>query len=91
MVAAGYDSCSNLLRNSESVMDKSESIIESDNLPYPDDDDDTIDPDIASKDQQPLSPGRAVRLEQEKYGETSLDANRDDQLDEHHADVDDIV
>jgi hypothetical protein len=60
-------------------------------LPYPDKDDDVIAPDVAPRDDQPIDPAEAVRREQEKYGESSADENRDDQWDEHHADVDDIV
>jgi hypothetical protein len=60
-------------------------------LPYPDNDDDVIAPDVAPRDDQPIDPAEAVRREQEKYGESSADENRGDQWDEHHADVDDIV
>jgi hypothetical protein len=63
----------------------------SDRFPYPDDDDDTIAPDVAPRDQQPIPAAEAVRLELEKYAESSLDENRDDQLDIHRADIDDIV
>ena len=59
--------------------------------PYPSDGDETIAPDIARRGQEPLMPADAVRRERDKYGESSLDENRDDQLDEHHADLDDIV
>lgn len=59
--------------------------------PYPTDGDETIPPDIAQQNEEPLTPGEAVRREKDKYGESSLDENRDDQLDEHHADIDDIV
>jgi hypothetical protein len=62
--------------------------IDSDRLPYPDTDDDTIAPDVAPRGKEPLSPAEAVRLEEEKYAESSLDENRDDQLDAHHADAD---
>jgi len=62
-----------------------------DKLPYPDDDDDVIAPDIAPIGQQPIDPAQAVRLEREKYGESSLDENRDDQADAHHGQPDDIV
>ena len=62
-----------------------------DRLPYSDDDDDVISPDIAPKDRQPIDPAESVRLEREKYADSSMDENRDDQFDEHHADVDDIV
>jgi hypothetical protein len=60
-------------------------------LPYPDNDDDVIAPDVAPREDQPIDPAEAVRREQEKYGESSADENRDDQWDEHHADADDIV
>lgn len=62
--------------------------INADELPYPDDDDDVIGADIAPQNQQPVPPGEAVRLEEERYGESSLDENRDDQFDAHHADSD---
>lgn len=65
--------------------------INSDQFPYPDDDDDAIAPDVAPKASQPISPAEAVRLEEEKYAESSLDENRDDQFDAHHADSDEHV
>jgi len=55
------------------------------------DDEETISPDVAPKRDRPLSPAEAVRLEREKYGDSSADPNRDDQFDEHHGTVDDIV
>jgi hypothetical protein len=63
----------------------------SDKLPYPDDDDDVIAPDVAPPQDQPIDPAEAVRRAQQKYGESSADENRDDQWDEHHAQPDDIV
>jgi hypothetical protein len=63
----------------------------SDGLPYPDSDDDVIAPDVAPLKDQPIDPGKAVRLEQEKYADSSADENRDDQWDEHHGTPDDIV
>jgi hypothetical protein len=63
----------------------------SDGLPYPDNDDDVIAPDVAPLQDQPIDPGKAVRLEQEKYADSSADENRDDQWDEHHGQPDDIV
>ncbi len=65
--------------------------INSDRFPYPDDDDDVIAPDVAPKDRQPISSAEAVRLQQEKYGESSLNENREDQFDAHHADMDEHV
>jgi hypothetical protein len=65
--------------------------INRDRFPYPDDDDDAVAPDVAPEDRQPVSPSEAVRLEEEKYGESSLDENRDDQFDAHHADSDEHV
>ncbi|MGB8965305.1 MAG: hypothetical protein WCB99_06670 [Candidatus Cybelea sp.] len=62
-----------------------------DGLPYPDNDDDVITPDIAPRKDQPLDPAKAARLEQEKYGESTADENRGDQWDEHHGQPDDIV
>jgi hypothetical protein len=61
------------------------------NLPYPDDETESIAPDVASQDERPLKPGEAVKREEERYGDTSLDANRDDQRDEHAGTPDDIV
>lgn len=52
-------------------------------LPYPDDDDDVIAPDVAPRKDQPIDPAKAVRLEQEKYGDSSANPNRDDQWDSH--------
>jgi hypothetical protein len=60
-------------------------------LPYPDNDDDVVAPDVAPREEQPIDTADAVRREQEKYGESSADENRDDQWDEHHGTVDDIV
>lgn len=60
-------------------------------LPYRGEDDDAIAPDVAPPADQPLDPAEAVRLEREKYGESSADENRDDEFDAHHATPDDIV
>lgn len=60
-------------------------------LPYRDTDDDVIAPDVAPQKDQPVDPARAVRGEEEKYGETTADENRGDQWDEHHGEPDDIV
>ena len=60
-------------------------------LPYPDKDDDVVTPDVAPQTQQPIDPAEAVRLEREKYADSSADENRDDQFDAHHATPDDIV
>jgi hypothetical protein len=65
--------------------------MDGDRLPYRDDEDDVIAPDVASRKDKPLSPEEAVRREQEKYGESSADENRGDQWDEHHGEPDDIV
>jgi hypothetical protein len=62
-----------------------------DGLPYPDDDDDVIAPDVAPRKDQPIHPAEAVRREREKYGETTADENRDDQWDAHHGQPEDIV
>ncbi len=53
--------------------------------------DETIAPDLVSRKEQPVDPSEAVLLEKEKYGENSIDPNRDDQFDEHHGTPDDIV
>jgi hypothetical protein len=65
--------------------------INRDRFPYPNDDDDAIAPDAAPKSRQPISPDEAARLERQKFGESSLDENRDDQFDAHHADPDEHV
>ena len=57
-------------------------------FPDPDDDDDAIAPDVAPRDHHPIPHGEAVRLERARYAESSLDENRDDQFDAHHADPD---
>jgi hypothetical protein len=62
-----------------------------DHLPYPDDETEDIPPDVAPEKERPISPAEAVRREQEKYGESTLDENRQDQLDVHHGEPDDIV
>jgi hypothetical protein len=55
------------------------------------DGDETIAPDAIPRKEQPIDPGEAVLLEKEKYGEDSINPNRDDQFDEHHGTPDDIV
>jgi len=50
-----------------------------------------ISPDIADSKEKPLSPSEAVKREREKYGDTDMDPNRDDQWDEHHGEPGDIV
>jgi hypothetical protein len=62
-----------------------------DHLPYPDDETEDIAPDVASEKERPISPSEATKREQEKYGETTLDENRQDQWDVHHGEADDIV
>ena len=53
--------------------------------------DEDIAPDVADGGERPLSPGEAVHREEDKYGESSLDENREDQRDEHGGTPDDIV
>jgi hypothetical protein len=65
--------------------------MKSDGLPYPDQDDDVITPDVASSKEKPIHPADAVRRELEKYGESSADENRGDQWDAHHGQPEDIV
>jgi hypothetical protein len=60
-------------------------------LPYPDAQSETISPDVAGAQERPLKPSEAVKREEERYGESSLNENRGDQWDEHHGEVDDIV
>ncbi len=67
------------------------SSMDNDKFPYPDDDDDAIAPDVTPRRDQPVDPAEALAGERRKYGESSLDENRDDQRDEHHGQVDDIV
>ncbi len=62
-----------------------------DKLPYPDDEIEDIAPDVAAHEELPLAPSEAARREQEKYGESSLDENRQDQWDAHHGEPDDVV
>lgn len=62
-----------------------------DQMPYPDDETEDIAPDVAQESERPISPSEAARREQEKYGETTLDENREDQWDVHHGEPDDIV
>ncbi|HTX58209.1 MAG TPA: hypothetical protein VMH02_00940 [Verrucomicrobiae bacterium] len=62
-----------------------------DGLPYPDDETEDVAPDVAGERERPLSPADAVHREQEKYGDTTADENRDDQWDAHHGTPDDIV
>jgi hypothetical protein len=70
-------------RNKESLMR---------DRPYdPDEEIVDIAPDIAKRDKEPLAPAEAVKREREKYGENSVNPNRDDQWDEHHGEPDDIV
>ncbi|MGB9652791.1 MAG: hypothetical protein WCB01_13405 [Candidatus Cybelea sp.] len=54
-------------------------------------DEETISPDIAPRKDRPLDPAEAVRLERDKYGEGSINPNREDQEDEHGGTADDIV
>jgi len=60
-------------------------------FPFPDDETETISPDVATKRERPLSPAEAVAREEAIYGESGLDENRDDQRDMHHGTPDDIV
>lgn len=62
-----------------------------DKLPYPDDEIEEIAPDVASQKELPIEPSQAARREQERYAESSLDENRQDQWDVHHGEPDDIV
>jgi hypothetical protein len=62
-----------------------------DKFPYPDDEEETISPDVASKTEKPLRPGEAVAREEDIYGDTTADENRDDQRDMHSGTADDIV
>lgn len=57
--------------------------------PLPGDEQD-IAPDVADGDATPLDPAEVIRREREKYGDNSAFPNRDDQIDEHHGEPDDI-
>ncbi len=52
--------------------------------------DEDIASDIADGDGTPLDPAEVVRRERDKYGDDSVNPNRDDQIDEHHGEPDDI-
>ena len=65
--------------------------MDKDHLPYPDDQTETISPDIAGSKEKPLRPSEAVAREEDKYGETTADENRQDQRDMHSGTPDDIV
>lgn len=54
-------------------------------------DDETIAPDVAPRRDLPLDPADAVKREREKYGDSSINPNREDQEDAHHGTADDIV
>ena len=62
-----------------------------DHFPFPDDEEETISPDVATAKEKPLRPGEAVKREEAIYGETTADENRDDQRDMHSGTADDIV
>lgn len=53
--------------------------------------DEAIAPDIAPADDLPLDPADVMRLEREKYGESSAEPNLEDQEDMHGGQADDIV
>jgi hypothetical protein len=52
---------------------------------------DVILPDVAPRKDRPLDPADAVALEREKYGDSSMNPNREDQEDVHRGQADDIV
>lgn len=58
--------------------------------PLPGDEQD-IAPDVADGDTTPMDPAEVIRREREKYGDSSAFPNRDDQIDEHHGETDDIL
>jgi hypothetical protein len=60
-------------------------------FPYPDDEVETISPDVATSKEKPLPPGEAVAREEDKYGESTADENREDERDMHGGTPDDIV
>ena len=50
-----------------------------------------IAPDVAPRREEPIDPDDAVHRQKGKYGDDSVNPNRDDQYDEHHGEPDDIV
>ena len=57
--------------------------------PHDTDEVEDVKPDILeSGDPEKLSPAEAIRRESETYGESSMDPNREDREDAHHADPD---
>jgi hypothetical protein len=62
-----------------------------DKFPYPDDEEETISPDVASDKEKPLRPGDAVAREEDIYSDSTADENREDQRDMHGGTADDIV
>jgi hypothetical protein len=53
-------------------------------------DEDVILPDVAPRKDLPLDPADAVALERDKYGDDSINPNREDQEDVHRGHPDDI-
>jgi hypothetical protein len=50
--------------------------------------DEDIAPDVRQGEKKPLKPEEAVQREEDKYGESDMDQNRQDQRDMHHAEPD---
>jgi hypothetical protein len=53
--------------------------------------DEDLKPDIRDRDDEPLSPGEAMRRERDTYGESGMEPNREDIEDEHEAGPDEHV
>jgi hypothetical protein len=58
--------------------------------PLPEDED-TIAPDVVPRRERPIDPADALEGELDKYGESGMDPNREDQEDVHRGEPDDIV
>ena len=54
-------------------------------------DEDVIPPDVLPRKDDPLSPADAVVAERERYGDNSVNPNREDQEDVHRGRPEDIV
>jgi hypothetical protein len=65
--------------------------MDEDKFPFPDDEEQTIAPDVASTGEKPLSPAEALEREEDTYGESTADENREDQRDMNRGTPDDIV
>jgi len=58
--------------------------------PFPENEE-IIAPDVAPRRDLPLDPADALAAERERYGDDSINPNREDQWDEHRGTPEDIV